>query len=78
MALLLHRAPTLSVRMARWGVGIVLAYLLVALLTPLLVQAGWLPEPNAGLDSPIYAPPSPAHWCGTDRFCRDVCVPLGM
>jgi len=74
MLLLLRRARTLSARMARWGVVIVLAYLLVALVTPLLVQAGWLPDPNAGLDSPIYAPPSPAHWCGTDRLGRDVCV----
>jgi peptide/nickel transport system permease protein len=74
MLLLLRRARTLSARMARWGVVIVLAYLLVALVTPQLVQAGWLPDPNAGLDSPIYAPPSPAHWCGTDRLGRDVCV----
>jgi len=74
MLLLLRRARTLSARMARWGVLIVLAYLLMALVTPLLVQAGWLPDPNAGLDSPIYAPPSPAHWCGTDRLGRDVCV----
>lgn len=60
--------------MARWGLVIVVTYALVALLTPLLVHVGWLADPNAGLQNPIYAPPSLAHWCGTDRLGRDVCV----
>ena len=60
--------------MARWGLVIVVAYALVALLTPLLVHAGWLSDPNAGLQNPIYAQPSLSHWCGTDRLGRDVCV----
>ena len=53
---------------------IVLIYLLVAVITPLLVMLGVLPEANTGLDNPIYASPSWGHWCGTDRLGRDVCV----
>ena len=70
----LRRSVSLSARLARWGIAIVALYGLVALMTPLLVQVGWLPDANAGLDNPIYAAPSAAHWCGTDRLGRDVCV----
>ena len=70
-----RRQPTtLSGRMARWGRLIVVAYALVALLTPLLIHAGLLPDANAGLENPIYDSPSWGHWCGTDRLGRDVCV----
>ncbi len=74
-ARLAPRPPrSLSLRLARWGLLIVAVYGLVAVLTPPLLHAGWLPDPNTGLQNPIYAPPSPAHWCGTDRLGRDVCV----
>jgi peptide/nickel transport system permease protein len=67
-------SANLSGRMAFWGLAIVLLYAAIALLTPLLIQLGVLSDPNAGLDSPIYASPSLHHWCGTDRLGRDVCV----
>ena len=66
--------PSLSTRMARWGLLIVAVYLLVAMVTPLLVSLGWLPDANAGLANPIYDSPSWSHWCGTDRLGRDICV----
>ena len=73
-ALLRWRPTDLSGRMARWGLVIVLVYALLAVATPLLIHTGLLPDPNAGLDSPIYAAPSLGRWCGTDRLGRDVCV----
>ena len=65
---------SLSTRMARWGLVIVGFYLLVAVLTPLCVNAGVLPNAQEGLANPIYESPSWSHWCGTDRLGRDVCV----
>ena len=62
----------LATSMARWGVVIASVYFIVALLTPLGLHFGLLPEVNGGLYNPIYFPPSVQHWCGTDRLGRDV------
>ncbi len=66
--------PTLSARLTRVGVAMVAIYGLLAVVMPLLIASGWLPDPNSGLENPAFAPPSLAHWCGTDRLGRDVCV----
>ncbi len=66
--------PSLSARLTRVGAVMVAIYGLLALVMPLLSASGWLPDPNSGLENPTFAPPSLAHWCGTDRLGRDVCV----
>ena len=71
--LLLERLCDRPLGLARVGLLIVIFYGLAALLNPWLVQWGWIPEGNGGLENWIYAPPSWAHWCGTDRLGRDVC-----
>lgn len=67
------RPRSLSARLAKVGVWLVIIYCLVALLTGPLIHFGFLSNPNVGLDNPIYAQPSWSHLCGTDRFGRDVC-----
>ncbi len=70
----LNRSRPLSYQMASWGLIILLAYLIIALITPFLVSLDFLPDPNLGIDNNIYEPPSLKHLCGTDRLGRDVCV----
>ncbi len=60
--------------MARWGVLILFIYIVFAVLTPIFIKFGFLPDPKIGLGNPIYSSPSLEHWCGTDRLGRDVCV----
>ncbi|MEI6830078.1 MAG: ABC transporter permease [Synechococcaceae cyanobacterium ELA445] len=70
----MQKSVNLSATLARWGGAIVVAFTLMALLTPLLVAGGVLDNPNVGLANSTLGPPSWAHWCGTDRLGRDVCV----
>ncbi len=60
--------------MARWGIVIVSFYIFLGILTYLLAYMEILPDPQSGLNNPIYSAPSFHHWCGTDRLGRDVCV----
>ncbi|WP_414477816.1 ABC transporter permease [Prochlorococcus sp. MIT 1223] len=60
--------------MAKLGFVVVAIYIFIALLTPILIDWGLLPNSQEGLNNPIFSSPSLSHWCGTDRLGRDVCV----
>ena len=68
------RPRTLSARLARVGVWVLLLYVLIALISPLFFGIGPLPDVNTGLENEINAPPSLEHWCGTNRLGQDVCA----
>lgn len=74
MHLSLWKPQSLSRRLARWGLAIIFFYLLLSILTPVLIQLNWIPEPGSGLSNVVDSAPSWQHWCGTDRLGRDVCV----
>lgn len=66
--------PTANVSMVLMGVGlaITLAFILIALLAPLMQSWGWLLDPTTALQNPIHQPPGGAHWFGTTRQGYDV------
>jgi peptide/nickel transport system permease protein len=66
------RVSNLSVQMMWAGIVITLAFVLVALLAPLLQSWGWLQDPLESLSNPIHQPPSLEHWFGTSRQGYDV------
>jgi ABC-type dipeptide/oligopeptide/nickel transport system permease subunit len=55
-------------RSARWGMGIVLAYVLAALFAPWLATH----DPVQQAVEASMQPPSAAHWLGTDSFGQDI------
>ena len=66
------RPRTLSARLARVGLWVLLFYVLIALIGPVLFGIGLLPDVNTGLENEINAAPSLEHWCGTNRLGQDV------
>lgn len=76
LPLLRNRAakPAANVSMVLMGVGlaITLAFILIALLAPLMQSWGWLLDPTTALQNPIHEAPGSAHWFGTTRQGYDV------
>jgi len=60
------------------GIVISVAFLLMAIATPLLQAMGVLTDPSEFLSNPIHQPPSPQHWFGTDLQGHDVFVGAGV
>jgi peptide/nickel transport system permease protein len=68
------KSPKQSVSQKLMSVGIVIsvAFLLMAIATPLLQAVGVLTDPSEFLSNPIHEAPSPQHWFGTDLQGHDV------
>ncbi len=64
----------LSARLFFAGLMILVVYICVSILTPVLISLKIVPNGELGLGNPIFSAPSLAHWCGTDRLGRDVCI----
>ncbi len=56
------------------GLTILCIYIAISLFIPILISLKILPNGEFGLGNPIFSAPSLAHWCGTDRLGRDVCI----
>ncbi|MEL6779643.1 MAG: ABC transporter permease [Cyanobacteria bacterium J06597_16] len=66
------RPLTISVALMYLGIAITAVFVVSALLAPVMQSWGWIQDPTAGLENPIYAPPSWEHWFGTSRQGYDV------
>ena len=66
------RVPSVSTAMTFCGLVITVLFLLIALLSPLFLNWGWIQSPTEFLSNPIHLPPSSQHWFGTSRLGYDV------
>ncbi|WP_017299040.1 ABC transporter permease [Nodosilinea nodulosa] len=65
-------ATNVSVVLMWVGLAITLAFILIALLAPLLQSWGWLLDPTTALQNPVHQPPGGDYWFGTTRQGYDV------
>ena len=68
------KGKDLSTRLMLAGLTILFIYIGISLFMPILISLKILPNGEFGLGNPIFSAPSLAHWCGTDRLGRDVCI----
>ncbi|MGB3511014.1 MAG: ABC transporter permease [Microcoleaceae cyanobacterium] len=64
--------PTISMQMMWAGLAITFLFILIAVLSPLLENLGWLQDSQEFLSNPIHEPPSFEHLFGTNRQGYDV------
>lgn len=64
--------PTVSTTLMIVGLVISLAFMAIALTTPVLQSWGWLQDPTTALQNPIHQPPGVDHWFGTTRQGYDI------
>ena len=66
------QGANISVLFMLMGIVITGAFILIALLAPVLQSWGILQDPTAALQNPVHKPPSPEHLLGTTRQGYDV------